>query len=542
MPSYVDTRPLDVIIIGAGFGGCYLLRNLRKQGFRAVIFEEGHGLGGVWWHNRYPGARVDTNTPFYEFSDPDLWNEWEWPEEYPSRDDMLRYFEFVDEKWDLSRDITFGATVSEATFDEKTNRWTIRTHQGHVASAPFLLLAIGFAAKAYIPQLEGLDTFQGRAFHSAMWPEDLSISHLHGKNIGIVGSGATGVQLVQELGPIAGNLVAFQRSPNCALPMRQRSWGPGQRQDKTNYAQLFRDMKKSKSGFTYPVVSKRAKDDTPEQQKAFFEHLWQQGGFAPAQGNYSDFMTDLESNHLFYRFWRDKVRQRLTRNDPELIESLAPEHPPYPFSTKRPSLEQNYYEVFNQTNVKLANLKKNPIERIVPEGVKMADGTVHKLDYLLLATGFDAVTGGFSRINIRGLKGKNLSHEWRAGSRTFLGMSVSGFPNMFFLYGPQSPTAWAIGPIISEIQGDWIIKTLVHMRANGYARIDPERYAEKDWARRTNEACSKTLLSQNETTWYMGSNVPGKPREALNYVAGLPSYQQALDECSSDGWTGFHIQ
>lgn len=542
MPSYVDTSPLDVIIIGAGFGGCYLLRHLREQGFRVAVFEEAHGLGGVWWHNRYPGARVDTNTPFYEFSDPELWQEFEWPEEYPSRDDMLRYFEFVDEKWDLSRDVTFGNKVTEASFDQKSNCWTIRTDKGHVASAPFLLPAMGFAAKKYIPRLEGLDRFQGKAFHTAKWPEELSKSHLHGKNIGIIGTGATGVQLVQELGPIAGNLVSFQRSPNCALPMRQRCWGPERPQDKTDYAQLFRDMKKSKGGFTYPVVNKRASDDTPEQQRAFFEHLWQQGGFAPAQGNYSDFMTNLEANHLFYRFWRDKVRERLTRDDPELIEALCPTLAPYPFSTKRPSLEQSYFEVFNQDNVKLANLKKNPIEQVVPEGVRMADGTVHELDYLILATGFDAITGAFTRMDINGVKGKNLNLEWSMGTHTFLGMSVSGFPNMFFLYGPQSPTATAIGPIISEIQGNWIIKTLVHMRAHGYNRIDPERYAERDWARRTNEACNKTLLVQNETTWYMGGNVPGKPRESLNYVAGLPAYQQALDECAADGWSGYNIQ
>lgn len=540
MPSYVDTSPLDAIIIGAGFGGCYLLRNLRKQGFRVAVYEEGLGLGGVWWHNRYPGARVDTNTPFYEFSDPEIWQEFDWPEEYPSRDDMLRYFEFVDEKWDLGRDVTFGARVTEASFDQKANLWTIRTDKGHVASAPFLLPAMGFAAKEYIPRLDGLDRFRGKTFHTAKWPEDLHKSHLNGKNIGIIGTGATGVQLVQELGPIAENLVSFQRSPNCALPMRQR--GPERPQDKTEYVQLFRDMKNTKGGFTYPTVSKRACDDTPEQQRAFFEHLWQQGGFAPSLGNYSDFMTNLEANHIFYRFWRDKIRARLTRNDPELIEALAPTNAPYPFSTKRPSLEQSYFEVFNQENVKLANLQKNPIQEVIPEGVRMADGTVHELDYLILATGFDAITGAFTRMDINGVKGKNLNLEWGMGTRTFLGLSVSGFPNMFFLYGPQSPTANAIGPIISEIQGDWIIKTLVSMRAHGYTRIDPERYAERDWARRTDEACNKTLLVLNETTWYMGGNIPGKRRESLNYVAGLPAYRQALEECAADGWSGFNIQ
>ncbi|KAF9877997.1 cyclohexanone monooxygenase [Colletotrichum karsti] len=538
MPSYVDNRPLDVIIIGAGFGGCYLLRNLRKQGFRAQIFEEGHGLGGVWWHNRYPGARVDTDTPFYEFSDPEIWKEWEWAEKYPSQEEMVRYFEFVDQKWDLSKDVTFGARVTDASFDPQTNAWTIQTGSGHEATAPFLLLAMGFAAKMYVPDIKGLDTFQGFSCHTARWPEKQP--ELAGKRIGIIGTGATGVQLVQELGPDAGKLVVFQRSPNCAMPMRQKTWASDP-PSKSGYSELFSQMKKTKAGFTFPVVNRRAMDDTPEQQQALFEHLWSLGGFAPTHGNYADFNTDLAANHLFYNFWRDKVRQRLPIDDPELIENLAPEKPPYPFGTKRSSLEQNFYEVFSQSNVELVALKKNPIDKVVPEGVQMSDGTLHKLDALLLATGFDAITGSFTRVNIRGLKRKLLNDVWSTGTRTFLGCASSGFPNMFFLYGPQSPTASATGPVVSEIQGDWIIRTLVHLRSNGYTRINAQSDAEEDWSRRTTEICNATLLPRNKTTWYMGGNIPGKAREALNYMAGLPAYQQALDGCYANGLAGFSI-
>lgn len=539
MPSYVDERPLDVIIIGAGFGGCYLLHNLRKQGFRARIFEEGNGLGGVWWHNRYPGARVDTDVPFYEFSDPEIWSKWNWSERYPGQRELVRYFEFVDSKWDLSKDISFGSRVDEASFDSAFDQWTIRTHGGEIATARFFLPSMGFAAKMYIPPLKGLDDFQGFKCHTARWPE--KSMDLAGKRIGIIGTGATGVQLVQELGPAAGKLIVFQRSPNCALPMRQRMLSE-EGIDKSGYPNLFSQMRKTSGGFTYPVVSRTAMEDTPEQQRMLFEKLWEQGGFAPTHGNYADFMTNLETNHLFYNFWRDKVRQRLLTDDPELIENLAPEKPPYPFSTKRSSLEQTFYEVLNQDNVSLVSLVKNPIDEVIPEGVRMSDGAVHELDALLLATGFDAVTGSFSRINIQGLKGRRLKDAWAGGARTFLGMTTSGFPNMIYQYGPQSPSATAIGPVISEIQGNWIIATLTWLRDNGYKRIDARPEAEAEWGCRTTEVCNKTLLPLNTTSWYMGGNVPGKPRQALNWMAGLPEYQAAINECFANSFSGFKLE
>lgn len=542
MPSYVDERPLDAIIIGAGFGGCYLLRNLRKQGFRACIFEEGQGLGGVWWHNRYPGARVDTDIPFYEFSDPEIWSEWHWSERYPGQPELSRYFEFVDSKWDLSKDISFGSKVDEARFDEISNQWTIKTERGETATARFLLPSMGFAAKMYTPPLKGLDSFRGFKCHTARWPE--KHVDLAGKRIGIIGTGATGVQLIQELGPAAGKLVVFQRSPNCALPMRQETLSEGQYPDKSGYPELFSQMKKTSAGFTYPVVARAAAEDTPEQQRALFERLWEQGGFAATHGNYADLMTNLETNRLFYNFWRDKVRQRLPADKPELVENLAPERPPYPFGTKRSSLEQTFYEVLSQPNVSLVPLARNPIDEVTREGVRTSDGTLHELDALLLATGFDAVTGGFARLSIRGLKGRTLRDAWGGpgGARTALGMTAAGFPNMIFQYGPQSPSAAAVGPVVSEIQGNWIVAALGWMRDRGYARIDARPGAEAEWGRRTDEACAGTLLPLNTTSWYMGGNVPGKPRQALNWVAGLPEYQAAIDECFANGFSSFILE
>ncbi|PLB47659.1 FAD/NAD(P)-binding domain-containing protein [Aspergillus steynii IBT 23096] len=522
MGSYIDDGLLDAIIVGAGFGGCYLLRNLRQLGFRVQAFEEGHGLGGVWWHNRYPGARVDNRTPFYEFSDPELWREWEWSELYPGQQEILEYFRFVDRKWDLSRDIVFGA---------KTNR-------GHVVSARHLLLSMGFAAKTYTPRLEGLDTFRGFACHTAEWPKQAV--DLSGKRVGVMGTGATGVQIIQELGPKVDELVVFQRSPNCALPMRQKvNKVPV---DKTEYGEMFRNMRLSQTGNNYPRIDRKAMDDTHEQRTALYEKLWEEGGFAPAQGNYSDFMTNLDANHAFYAFWRDKVRQRLTQDDPELIENLAPWEPPYPFGTKCPSLEQTFYEVFNQENVRLVALKKNPIAQILPDGIQFQDGKTVELDALILATGFDAVTGSFSRVNIHGVDDKTLNDEWAIQTRTSLGMATSGFPNLFYLYGPQSPTAFANGPLISEIQAEWIITTIYYMRQHAYSRIDPRPETEVEWSRLTDEACYRTLMSHNKTSWYMGGNIPGKRREALNYIGGLPQYQEFLGECVESRLSGFELK
>lgn len=538
MGSYIEGDTLDAIIIGGGFGGCYLLRNLRKQGFRVKVYEEGQGLGGVWWHNRYPGARVDTNTPFYEYSDPEIWKEWEWSEAYPGQKEILEYFKFVDKKWDLSKDIVFGTKITDAFWNDTQKQWTIQTSQGHLASARYLLPAMGFAAKKFVPNLKGLDSFEGFMCHTAEWPKypvDFS-----GKRVGVMGTGATGVQIIQELGPKAGTLVVLQRSPNCALPMRQKVFkGPV---DKSEYSEVFRQMRHSSTGSNFPRIAKRAMEDTPEQRTALYESLWAQGGFAPAHANYSDFMTDLESNYAFYEFWRNKVRQRIKKDDPELIESLAPWEPPYPFSTKRPSLEQTFYEVFNQDNVELLALKKNPIAEVVPEGIKLEDGNVIELDALILATGFDSATGSFSRVNIHGLENKTLNSEWATGSRTFLGIATSGFPNLLYLYGPQSPLAWVNGPVLSEIQGEWIVKTLVYLREHGYSTIDSKPELEEEWGRLTNEACYRTLLARNETTWYMGANVPGKKRQALNYMGGLPKYQEFLGECAQNNWSNFIVQ
>ncbi|KAL4881823.1 FAD/NAD(P)-binding domain-containing protein [Aspergillus karnatakaensis] len=517
MSNPLTTQPHDAIIIGAGFGGCNLLHSLRNLSFKTHIFEEAPSLGGVWYHNRYPGARVDTKVPFYEFSDPALYNAWEWSELYPGQAEILQYFDFVESKWDLKKDITFGVRVTSTIWDAETKLWTVKTNKGHVAHSRFLLCSMGFAAKKFVPHIPGLEDFRGFSCHTAEWPEDAP--ELAGKRVAVMGTGATGVQIIQELGPQVAQLTVLQRSPNCALPMRQkRHVSPA---DKTRYAELFANMRFSITGSDYPPTLRKAAEDTHEQRVELYERLWEKGGFAPSHGNYMDMMTDVEANNFFYEFWREKTRARLRGVSAEMIEELAPMKAPFAFGTKRPSLEQRFYEVFNQGNVDLVPLKKNPIERVVSDGIVLADGRKIELDAIILATGFDAVTGSFTRLDIRGTGGKNLSDEWKERTHTHLGMVTSGFPNLFFQYGPQSPTAFANGPLISEIQAEWIVATMVHMRENGYEVMDVGEEMEEKWSEITNEACYRTLMSSNATTWYMGGNVPGKKREALGYMESI---------------------
>lgn len=535
----VPPQELDAIIVGAGFGGIYLLQNLRKLGYKVKGFESGAGLGGVWWWNSYPGARVDTSIPLYEYSAKELWEDWTWKEKFPSRDELCDYFRHVDQKWDLSKDIQFNSTVTAAEFDQSRDRWTVYTDKGDIVVAHFLLLATGFAAKVYVPELKGLKNFKGASHHTALWPKEGV--DVHGKRVGVIGTGASGVQVIQQIGQTVEHLTVFQRTPNTAMPMGQQKLEKEDQQNrKESYPDILELAKTTFAGWDYDPIPKTMAEDTPDARMAFWELLWAKGGFYPWLGNYKDLLQNQDVNDAMYDFWREKVRARITKPDPALIENLAPQFPINPFGTKRPSLEQAYYEVYNQSNVDLINTKKTPILEVTPTGVRTVERE-YPLDVLILATGFDAVTGSLTQIDIRGVNDVSLKEKWKTGSSTQLGLATAGFPNMFFLYGPQGPTAFAIGPTISEIQGDWIISLLESMKSRNQRRIDVESAAEESWTRETNEIANGTLFAKAET-WYMGSNIPGKPREALNYMGGLPLYKKALQSCAGSGYAGFVLK
>lgn len=532
----------DVVVVGAGFGGIYTLYHLRKLGYKVKVLESGKDLGGVWWSNSYPGARVDTYWPLYEFSAKELWEDWCWSERFPGRDELCRYFAHVEKKWDVKKDIAFDQTVTKAHYDQAQNQWTVHTDKGYVATGSFLILATGFAAKHYVPPLTGLETFQGTCHHTALWPQEGV--DLKDKRVGVIGTGASGVQVIQEIGPIVKHLTVFQRTANNALPMRQERYDQrgiqSQEQLKSSYEQLFKLSMSTFAGWDYDEFDKDSTDVSHEEQIAHMESLWAKGGFHMWLGNFKDLLHNADFNKIVHGFWRDKVRERLANAAPDTIEALAPWESENPFGTKRPSLEQHYYEVYNQSNVKLYNVRKVPIKEVTPRGIKMASGDEIELDVLVLATGFDAVTGSLLKIDLQGINGVRLSDKWAKGAYTHFGMATAGFPNMFFMYGPQAPTAFAIGPRIGEAQGDWIISCIEDMKRRHKSRIEALVGAEQEWRKETNALADRSLLS-NSTSWYMGANIPGKPREAMNYMGGMPKYIKLITACARNGYVGFDI-
>ena len=525
---------LDALVIGAGFSGLYQLYRLRERGFTVRLVDAGAELGGIWYWNCYPGARVDSHVPNYEFSMEQIWRDWSWSERFPAWDELRRYFRHVDEQLDLSRDIRFNTRVTSATFEADRSEWVVECEDGYRVRARFLIACTGFAAKAYVPAFPGLETFAGPCHHTAHWPQ--SGVDLTDKRVGVIGTGASGVQVIQEAGKVASHLTVFQRTPNLALPMRQRTLDEAMQQEmKANYPAWFRQRALSNGGlFDITADERSALDVSEDERLARFEDAWDKGGFHFWAGTFVDIIVTKESNDLAYAFWRDKTRARI--NDPTVAEMLAPTEPPHPFGAKRPSLEQWYYEVFNQENVTLVDVRAEPIDEVTPTGVRTAKQH-YDLDVLVLATGFDASTGGLTQFEIRGRSGRTLEDVWREGVETYLGIGVPEFPNLLMLYGPQSPTAFCNGPTCAEVQGDWVVDCLTYMRDGGFSTIEATAEAACSWTQHLADLAAGTLLPFAES-WYMGANVPGKPRQLLHHP-GLQLYLAFCEESAQNGYAGF---
>lgn len=538
-PDSVDD--VDVLIVGAGFSGLYQLHRLRQRGFAAKIYEAAPELGGIWYWNCYPGARCDTHGPLYQFSDEELWRDWDFDELYPSWDKIRAYFRYVDAKLDLSRDIRFNTRVSRAEFDEATSTWVVEAENGQVARARFLVLCTGIGSKPYLPEIPGMSDFKGKVYHTAYWPQEGV--DLSGKRVGVIGTGATGVQVIQETAPVASHLTVFQRTPNMALPMRQRKLdAAAKRELKTGLLEKYEKRARTFGGYEYDFYDYGgASSDayTPEQVQSMYEEYWEAGGFVPWLGNFANIWTDERANLVAYEFWRDKVRQRI--EDPSVAEKLAPTVPPHPYGVKRLSLEQNYFEAFNSPNVRLVDLRETPIERLTAEGVLTSDGVEHKIDVLVLATGFDMVSGGLTAMEIKGPSGQTLRDKWKGGISAYLGSATQGFPNMLFVYGPQAPAGLSNGPSSSELQGEELVQLLTYMRDNGHRRIETKKEADDAWRQRIDEYAAGTLFGRADS-WYMAANVPGKARQMINYPMGLPDYLTRWAEAKSAGYAGFDIR
>lgn len=524
----------DVIVVGAGFAGLYQLYRLRQQGFKVKLYEAGAELGGIWYWNCYPGARVDTHVPMYEYGLEEIWSEWNWSERFPGWAELRRYFNFVDQKLDLRRDIQFSTRITAATFDEAGEFWRIETDRGEIVTAPFFVPCLGFGTKTFIPEIAGLGSFVGPCHHTAQWPQEgLSFS---GKRVAIIGTGASGVQVAQEAAKDAAHLTIFQRTPCLALPMKQRRLDPETLAEwKKHYRERYAARRTTFGGFDFSLLPSSPGHPTPEEREAKYQELWDEGAFNFWIGTYMDVLTDEVANRTAYDFWRKRTLPRI--KDPAVAALLAPEQPPYPFGTKRPSLEQGFFEIFNQDNVDLVDLNANPIEAITPHGIRTRDGAL-EFDIIVLATGFDAVSGGLTSIDIRDTSGRNLKQRWAEGMRTYLGMATSGFPNLIYVYGPQSPSGFCNGPTCAEFQGDWVVRFLTDMRDRGITRFETTEAAETAWGDIMRELAGRSLFPK-ANSWYMGANIPGKPREMLNYPGGLGLYLQQCDAVRDHGYQGF---
>lgn len=526
----------DAVIVGAGFNGLYLLHRLREEGFSVRLVEAQSGLGGVWQANRYPGARVDSHVPNYEYSMEACWRDWVWTERFPGRDELIRYFEHVDQVLNLSNDIDLDTRITSCCFSGD-DQWHLCTDIGRRYKSTYLIFCTGFGSKPYTPDFPGLGSFSGACHHTALWPEDGV--NFKGLRVGIVGTGASGVQVVQEAAPQAEFLYVFQRTPVTALPMQQQQLDPTtQAAAKADYPELF--VRRSKPPGNFCDIIRREEgvfDVTEKEREAVFETAWQKGGFNYWIGTFSDVLLDEDANRAAYNFWRDKTRARI--NNSAVADLLAPLDPPYPFGTKRPSLEQNFYDCFNQLNVELIDLASAPIESIEPSGLR-TQRSLFELDVLVLATGFDANTGGLTAIDIRGPNDKTLADTWSDGVETYLGMGVPGFPNMLMLYGPQSATAFCNGPTCAEFQGDWVTRLLMQMRTRGHSRIDTPAEMGTAWTAQLAKLADSTLFGKTDS-WYMGANIPGKHRQLLNYP-NADDYREKLNLCEAQEYDGFVFQ
>ncbi|QVM09278.1 hypothetical protein D8B26_003941 [Coccidioides posadasii str. Silveira] len=526
----------DVLIVGAGFSGVYMLYQLRKMGMNCKVYEAEAALGGIWYWNAYPGIRVDSEVPVYEYSESEVWKDWTWTEKYPAGEEILKYFDHVGKVWDIKRDVDFNMRVIGAQFDMTEKVWKIETDDGRTTTCQFFIPATGFAAKRYVPPFKGIETFKGKVYHSSCWPHEGV--QTKGKRVGIIGTGATGVQIAQECAKDAASLLVFQRTPNLALPMRQGKLTPEEQESrKPTYPEFYRNRLQTFGGMRYTFLEKHTADATAKEREAFFEQLWTNGGFQFWLGGYGDMLFGLEANRHAYDFWAKKTRERI--KDPRKRDILAPLEPIHPFGTKRPSLEQNYYEIFNQPNVDVVDLRKHTIEEIRPDGILISDGSFYPLDIIVLATGYDSITGSMVSLGLRDVHGRPLEEKWKDGVLTYLGMCHHGYPNMFFLYGAHGPTAFSNGPSCIEIQAHWIVSMIRKVREEGLKYIEPKAEAEAEWKNKINTISNKSVLPLADS-WYMGANIPGKKREQLNWAGGLPAYQA---ECmpALKSWESFVV-
>ncbi|WGS18452.1 MULTISPECIES: NAD(P)/FAD-dependent oxidoreductase [unclassified Bradyrhizobium] len=523
----------DVVVVGAGFAGMYMLHRLRGLGFSARVYEQGSGVGGTWYWNRYPGARCDVESMQYSYSfSEELQQEWNWSERYAPQPEILQYANHVADRFDLRRDIQFDTRVERAEFDERDNLWQVATSDGKAVTARFVVLATGCLSNARKPDIKGLDRFKGKVYHTGHWPHEPV--DFTGLRVGVIGTGSSGIQSIPVIAEQARHVTVFQRTAQFSIPARnaklteeERAWF------RANYPEIRTFAREqAKNGIYTELPDRGALDDGDNERRAKYEARWQRGGLT-FMTVYNNLALDKAANDTAADFVRGKIAEIV--KDAATAQLLTPSS--YPIGTKRICIDTDYFATFNRANVTLVDIKTNPIEEITETAVR-SGGEDYELDALVLATGFDAMTGSVARIDIRGRDGQTLNQNWAEGPRTYLGLMSAGFPNLFVITGPGSPSVLSNMIVSIEQHVDWISDCLSYMRDNRLAMLEAEKDAEDKWVAHVNEVAFATLYPQADS-WYMGANIPGKPRIFMPYIGGVGPYRQICNEVAAKGYEGF---
>jgi cation diffusion facilitator CzcD-associated flavoprotein CzcO len=527
-------QPLDVMIIGAGVAGLYQLHMLREQGLKVRAFDAAGGVGGTWYWNRYPGARFDSEAYIYQylFSE-ELYKNWSWSSRFPPQPEIEQWMNYVADSLDLRRDIQLNTRIERADYDEDTRCWTVRTDGGEQITTRFLVTCCGMLSAALEEVFPGQESFQGQIFHTARWPKEEVA--LEGKRVGVVGIGATGIQVIQTIADQVANLKVFVRTPQYVIPMRNPSYGAEEVSwYKGRFEELRDKIPHTFAGFEYEFEHKWS-ELSPEQRLEVIEAAHADGSLRLWLGAFDELFFEADVAAEFSEFVRAKMRARL--KDPALHELLIPTD--YHFGSHRVPLESNYLEAYNRNNVQAISVRDNPITAVVPEGLQLADGTVHEFDVVILATGFDAGTGALSRIDIRGRNGLSLKDEWQKNIRTTMGLQVHGFPNLFTTAAPLAPSAALCNMTTClQQQTEWISDCIAYLGKQGFDYFEPDRETEESWINHHDETAAKTLISRTRS-WYNGANVAGKPSRVLSYTGGVGAYREKCDEVARNEYPGF---
>jgi cyclohexanone monooxygenase len=526
----------DVVVVGAGFAGMYMLHKLRGLGLSVRVYEQGGDVGGTWYWNRYPGARCDVESMQYSYSFSDeLQQEWDWSERYAPQPEILKYANHVADRFKLRSDIQLNTRVDQAVFDEGTNTWVVTTLDGTSVSANYVVLATGCLSNARMPDIKGLSEFKGKVYHTGHWPHEPV--DFTGLRVGVIGTGSSAIQSVPVIAEQASRLTVFQRTPNFSIPARNAALTPEEREAfRARYPEIRRFAREeARNGIYTEMPDRGALDDGDNERRSKYEARWARGGLT-FMSVYNNLAIDKAANDTAANFVREKIAEIV--EDPETARLLQPNN--HPIGSKRICIDSDYYAAFNRPNVKLVDIRSNPIEQILPNAVR-AGGKDYEVDALVLATGFDAMTGSVAKIDIRGREGQTLNQKWAEGPKTYLGLMSAGFPNLFIITGPGSPSVLSNMIVSIEQHVDWITDCIGYMRARGVVSMEASRQAEENWVAHVNEVAHTTLYPQ-ANSWYMGANIPGKPQIFMPYIGGVGAYRQICNDVAAKGYEGFTMQ